>query len=454
MNRGGDAAGFTGRSGGISPRGRGRVRRILLDNGSPQLLNFGDVAMLHAAVLRLRAAFPGSHIDVVTEAPERLAQLCPGVHPVSFKGRELLCRIDTEYGANRLGRHPDADPRDLSAISRLLRRRSPHADVWWSKRRIRNCGYDPGPIDGFWRTVRHADLIVAAGGGYLTDVFPWLATDVLVTLRLAQRAGIPTALMGQGLGPMAGQTLRRLAAATLGAAKLVGLRERLASLPLLADLHVGLDHVTVTGDDAVEAATCVDPAPTGEPVNCIGVNIRVADYSNVGEGWLEPLRVAVGGFARDHHTSLVPLPVARHAFDDDCDALRRVLVPPDGGGGRAIDVGECIVTPTDLIRQVARCRVVVTGSYHAAVFALAQGRPVVAMTSSRYYDDKFAGLSDVFGLGCWIVSGERPDANALLTAIGQAWHAADAVRAPLMAAAAHMVAVGREAYARLPALVR
>jgi polysaccharide pyruvyl transferase WcaK-like protein len=66
---------------------------------------------------------------------------------------------------------------------------------------------------------------------------------------------------------------------------------------------------------------------------------------------------------------------------------------------------------------VSRCRVVVTGSYHAGVFALAQGIPVVATAASRYYHDKFSGLADLFGGGGDIVDVGSPNARAAIEAL-------------------------------------
>jgi polysaccharide pyruvyl transferase WcaK-like protein len=53
--------------------------------------------------------------------------------------------------------------------------------------------------------------------------------------------------------------------------------------------------------------------------------------------------------------------------------------------------------------------VVVAGSYHAAVFALSQGIPVVALVKSPYYVNKMVGLGDQFGAGCEIVRLDEGD---------------------------------------------
>jgi Polysaccharide pyruvyl transferase len=57
---------------------------------------------------------------------------------------------------------------------------------------------------------------------------------------------------------------------------------------------------------------------------------------------------------------------------------------------------------TSLAAAVAGCRVVLTSSYHAAVFALARGIPAVGISSTPYYDGKFGGLRELYGP--WAVS--------------------------------------------------
>ena len=50
--------------------------------------------------------------------------------------------------------------------------------------------------------------------------------------------------------------------------------------------------------------------------------------------------------------------------------------------------------PRAIIKRIGRCRVVVTGSYHVAVFALSQGIPAICLANSEYYEIKFRGLAD------------------------------------------------------------
>ena len=108
-----------------------------------------------------------------------------------------------------------------------------------------------------------------------------------------------------------------------------------------------------------------------------------------------------------------------------------------------------------LIEQTARCRVVVTGAYHAAVFALAQGIPVVCLSNSPYYQTKFEGLEDLFGRGCAIVGLSDPDLRGRLTiAIERAWDSAEAVRSPLLQSARSQIERSQTAYQRVKTLLQ
>jgi colanic acid/amylovoran biosynthesis protein len=111
-------------------------------------------------------------------------------------------------------------------------------------------------------------------------------------------------------------------------------------------------------------------------------------------------------------------------------------------------------TPAELVRRVGRCRVVVTGTYHGAVFALAQGIPAVGLAQSEMYFDKFRGLAAQFGDGCQIVrldDTQFPQRTA--EAIKELWLSAESLRPQLLASSARQIELGRSAYQRIHALV-
>lgn len=145
---------------------------------------------------------------------------------------------------------------------------------------------------------------------------------------------------------------------------------------------------------------------------------------------------------------MLSVPISYHPTEVDAAVNAALLGAPDGS---AEEVG----SPLGVVDLIGRCRAVVTGSYHAAVFALAQGIPAVGLTGSAYYDAKFVGLADQFGdSGLWIVSLDQSDLSVrLASAVDEAWERADDVRPGLLEQAARQVESGRRAYRRLSELV-
>jgi hypothetical protein len=147
--------------------------------------------------------------------------------------------------------------------------------------------------------------------------------------------------------------------------------------------------------------------------NGVGVNARVAEYTGVNENAALNLGHILRDFALQKDAPLIPTPIS-HCAASDPVAIRMVLGEGDGG--------DALKAPIDIVRAIGKCRVVVTASYHAGVFALAQGISVVGLANSPYYDAKFAGLRAQFGTGIHIV---HPDDEAgLRNAINQAWESA------------------------------
>lgn len=177
--------------------------------------------------------------------------------------------------------------------------------------------------------------------------------------------------------------------------------------------------------------------------------MRVSSYAGIGPVAAAAIgdlvRQAAGAFG----TPIVALPVSRYPVDGDLAALRALLHP---GRVRADVLLEDLATSEALIAAAARCRVIVTGSYHAAVFGLAQGVPAVCLSRSRYYDAKFAGLRALFPGACSVVSLDEPDfAGRLRAALDQAWQLPATARAAAADAAAGQRRAGRDAYARFRA---
>ena len=419
---------------------------ILVDSCSYNCQNVGDLAMLTVAVSRLRELWPSASIQVITNAPERIARHCGAVATIPVRGRRLLLQNRLLGPAHRWLPPGIAETWDRFERRLVFRRPRIVSASLAMKAAIR--GHSASDAAVFLDAVNRADLVVVNGAGIITDAFLEGALGVLATLDLAARRGIPTALLGHGLGPIADPTLRKRAGEVLPLVNLIGVRESQTSVPLLSSLGVNPARVVVTGDDAVELAFSALQArtsPASHDARTIGVNVRVASYAEVESQMLTALRAALTAAARAHHARMVPIPIAHHGGRMDVDTLQTLLAGlGDDDGGASLD------TPRLVIDRIGECRVVVTGSYHGAVFALAQGIPVVALVKSTYYMNKMVGLRHQFGIGCEIVRLDADDlSERIRVAIDRAWADAEHVRTPLLFAAADQIERGRTAYARL-----
>jgi colanic acid/amylovoran biosynthesis protein len=294
----------------------------------------------------------------------------------------------------------------------------------------------------FRRALESADLVVAAGQASLTDHCRIFAFGLLEALDEALRRGRPAVLLGQGVGPMTDPDLRRRAAEVLPRASLIALRESLYGPGVLQELSVPAERTLVTGDDAIEAAYESAPQRLGTE---LGVNVRVMPSAGVDLEMLEPLAKILRETAVRHRASLVPLPIAMDHDRTDARHLVSLLPEAVNGGREPLD-------PAGVIRRAERCRVVVTGAYHAAVFALAQGIPVVGIARSDYFRQKFEGLAHEFGPGCVILDPARPGFySSASDTVADVWGRAERLRPELLAAARRQVEAGHEAWRRLEA---
>jgi colanic acid/amylovoran biosynthesis protein len=282
----------------------------------------------------------------------------------------------------------------------------------------------------------------------------------LQLLDMANRRGVPTAIFGHGLGPLTDPEIFARAREILPRVGLVALREGRTGPSLARALGVAPERVVVTGDDAIELA--FESRPDGLGAG-IGVNVRVSRSAGVGPETLERLRPLLQAFARSRGVALLPVPIsfnerASARAADPKENGRSVPDLTDSGSIRELlsgwdetsDGGESLRTVRAVIEQVGRCRIVVTGAYHAAVFALSQGISTVCLARSDYFAEKLLGLADQFGRGCEVITLDGSDLEARLSdAMSRAWDDADDVRPRLLDAARRQIDCGQEAYRRL-----
>jgi colanic acid/amylovoran biosynthesis protein len=409
--------------------------------------------MLQAAVARLRALWPDREIDVLTQDSQRLARLVPDTRPVAWSGRKVWL-TDQEL----FGRTHHAVPRALAAVARRTRRRLPrlYQSVLVGKRRVRNIS--TADVEGFVTAVDSAAAVVVAGAGGVTDHAARWAKPMLGLLEMAADRGIPTAMFGHGLGPLTDASLARRAAQVLPRLALLSLREGRSGPVIARRLGVPDDRILVTGDDAVGLAYAARPVLPGTE---LGITIRVSRSSGIEPEQVDRLRPILQQLAQERGVGILPIAITRvHRPVGQGEPVGVDL--PDAASNRRLlaglddttDGGASAETPAEVMAAIGRCRVVLTGAYHTAVFALAQGIPAVTLVNSRYFEDKMLGLADQFGAGCVVLRLDDPALDQRLPAeLAEMWGAAATLRAPLLAAAARQAQLADAAYERFALMV-
>ena len=260
--------------------------RIIVDPGTFDCLNMGDVAMLKVAVRRLGILLPSAAIGVLTSSPNRLLDHVETGLPVNHHGR-LVWFSDSALTGGLKERIPGLLSGLLSEFNRSLRHHKPEllsALLHW-KSRIG--GADGRAAVSFLQEMQKADLYVVSGAITLTDKSKGHGRMVLDSLEMAINRGIPAVMFSQGLGPLYDPNLIARARAVLPRVDLITVRERRNATRLLASLGVDPARVLVTGDDAVELAHEMRPLGRGQ---AIGVNLRVGPSSDVSASVVETLR--------------------------------------------------------------------------------------------------------------------------------------------------------------------
>lgn len=413
--------------------------RFLVENGAYNLDNIGDTAMLRVTVNRLLARWPQARVDVLTNEPDLVREHLPGATPLLAGPwfRMPILPLPLRFERSRVVRKIRWWERHLDRIAPRLatagrsRYAHRHEPQWEESTRQ------------FFEAIASADAVVCCGGGLINDWFFEHARRILATLCAAQGLGKPTAMFGLGLGPTDLKHVRRRAAPVLRRLDVLGLREGDLGPRIARQLGVRARIIRVTGDDAIELA--VD-RPVCPERTALGVNVRLAPHSQVPESILPTVGNALRRAAGRLGAPIVALPVrsVRNRVND-VDAVARLV------GAELIDRSQAsaIFDPDQLIDAAGRCRVVVTGAYHSAVFALAQGVPVIGLAQSGYYLSKLGGVAAQFGAapGITVLHYDEPELGRRLEeAIERAWHVAPEVNDTLRRAAADQVRKSRNAY--------
>jgi len=398
--------------------------RVIVESGNyfSNNNNFGDRAIYQSIVGRLLAIWPNCEIQWITSNARLLIASCPEVLALELTG-------DRQSG----------EPGLVDTI-RLRTTDAIHGDSI-------TMSSNPTDTERLLVALRNCDLVVATGGGYFSDGFSGHALTVLDTLEAGTLLGKPAVILSCGFEPICNAVLSEKMLNVLPKLDLVVCREPLQSKAVVRSFGVAEQRVMAAGDEAVELAFNLRAAVPG---NRLGVNLRQSDYAGVDAGTVERLRENLRELAGKLAAPLVGIPISAYGPSDP-DAIGSLLAEFAG----EVDDGRYVSRPEDVIRRAGGCRLVITGSYHAAVFSLSQGVPVVGLTASAHYRAKLRGLQAQFGIaGCRIVELNRDDSGvALARAVEEGWRDADTARPALLRAALRQIAESRASYDRLREIV-
>jgi colanic acid/amylovoran biosynthesis protein len=301
----------------------------------------------------------------------------------------------------------------------------------------------PQPWKTFIGHIEKADALLVSGGGFINDVFDARTEKVLDLIMLAHSREVPVFMFSQGMGPLRSPKLRNKARRALQDVELIALREKKRSYSLLRDLGMAESQLKVTGDDSICLAHSASPKQLRDG---IGVNLRIANYSNLDANVARMVGDTLTDLSRDHSASIYPVPIEHEGENSDIQSIREILTETEVPTG-PLSFSNGVES---VIQNVGKCRVVVTGSYHGAVFALSQGIPAVGLSSSTYYDAKFGGLKEMFGGGLTLLDPTTDDfSSQLRDAISHQWNEAPTIRPSLLDAARSQIQASRDAYSAM-----
>lgn len=380
--------------------------------------NHGDRAVYQAVAARLLRCWPNAQITWITLDRFMLQRTLPNVTALQLKKRHTWEFVNAAESAS-----PRSQQFLPTSRQKGLLEATPDAQPLLTQ-------------------CQESDLVVAVAGGCFSDHFAEHARGLLDTLEIALAFDKPTALLSAGFEMISDLALLEKSKRVLPRLGIINCREPQIGPRMLSELGVPPNRVYITGDEAIETAY---QFYVEQPGNAIGVNLRRSAYSGIEETHLAVIRNTLQDTAQQFGAPLLGIPISMYG-PSDLENIRALTAGYEG----TLDIGTHLQETGRLIRQVGQCRMVVTGSYHAAVFALAQGIPVVALAQSLHYRSKLSGLAEQFQQGCTLVDLKDDQfAKKLYTALGETWNNAPTFGPSLLQMTRQQIEKGREAYQQL-----
>jgi colanic acid/amylovoran biosynthesis protein len=365
------------------------MTRILITNFY-STRNRGDAAIALGMMrdLRARPTFREAEIVVSSSDPDFDSEHLPV--PVIPSLRALGARVAREPPLPELVFVLAVLP---ACLAWVLAYRVAGADLWL-----------PPELRRVLRAYRDADLIVAAGGGYLYTTSPFKGNGVLLAtvlgFLLGRLVGRPVVLYSQSIGPFASRLQTWLVRHALRCVQLIQVRER-RSLALLEGWSLGTP-IVLTADAAflIEAETPPGLEPCAVGAVRVGLTVRRWFRREAAQLRYEGVLAAfVDWLITEEKAEVVFVPQVTHAQadDDDRTVARRIVDRLRHPGGA--QVLEAELRPGEVKGLCGRMTYFVGTRMHSNIFALSLGVPVLAIGCQP----KMSGLMEQLGLLEWTV---------------------------------------------------
>lgn len=237
------------------------------------------------------------------------------------------------------------------------------------------------------RAVRSCDGLISGGGSLLQDVTGWKTIPYyLGVMHLAQAFGKPVFIYSQGIGPVSRPLFHLMIRKVFGKAAYISVRDT-DSKQLLERMGVSPESIEVVPDPVMGmtvwqemlASSGTDKEQDGQEA-VMGVSVR---FWNSNRSELDQLAQSLVYIAKQKqvHFRFLPFhpPHDREASQYVIEQCRRLA-----GAHVSCELAEAKEDPREMVKEVARCDLMIGMRLHALIYAASQYVPMIGIS----YDPK------------------------------------------------------------------
>ncbi len=257
------------------------------------------------------------------------------------------------------------------------------------------------------RALKRAKLVISGGGSLFQDATSAKSLVYYASVvRMAHKAGVPVMIYANGIGPIRGESGRRLAAEACHDADYISVREA-TSKEELCRMGIPAEKIRVTADPVYRTAAQGAPSTVGHKEQIV-VSLRELAGKSAQSADCDALEdavvLALTEICQTHALSARILPMQPKYDARISDRLVRRLT--EAGIETSLSSAK---TSEEIFSEINTSRAVLAMRLHALIFATACAVPSVAIS----YDPKVDALMDYLGMPENTVSQHTPNTREL-----------------------------------------